>query len=408
MSELLNFYKHETEAALSNIPWVRDLQTESINILSERGFPNLKDEAWKYTSVDGLLKASFTENMDASEASLKNFAHIPAWVNGVVSGEYPKGVLVLPMDVALQQHADKIKPHLSKITHGFHALNLAMLHFGVFIYIPSGIKLEEPLVLSHFNAKNTSAYHLRHVIVLEEGSEATVVEDYSGDNDCTYFTTAYTDIALAKGAKLTHYKVQRESQMAYHIGEISVSQESKSQFDSHLLNVGGKLVRSDILIKLQGEHANCLLNGLYLPKLNQHMDSHTTVEHLVPNCQSAQDYKGILQSNGKAVFDGRVFVAKDAQHTSAAQQNKNLLLSSKAEINTKPQLDIFADDVMCTHGATVGQLDEDALFYLATRGIAREEAGSYLVHAFAKENLDKISHPELSKWMAELFDKQLG
>lgn len=408
MSELLDFYTQDTKAALSHIPWVNALQKEGVAMLSKRGLPTLKDEAWKYTAVDGLLKAPFVNSMDDYKYHVGDFAHKLAWVNGVVSGDYPEGVLVLPLKEALESHADKIKPHLSKSTHGFHALNLAMLHFGVFIYVPSGIKLEEPLILSHFNAKNDSAYHLRHVIVLEENSEATVVEDYSGDENSAYFTTVFTDIALSKNAKLTHYKVQRESHKAYHIGQVSVSQASKSQFESHLLNVGGKLVRSDMLVKLSGARAQCLLNGLYLPGLNQHMDSHTLVEHLTPNCQSTQDYKGILKENGRAVFDGRVFVAKDAQHTNAAQQNKNLLLSPKAEINTKPQLDIFADDVMCTHGATVGQLDEEALFYLATRGIAREEAGSYLVHAFAKENLDKIPHPKIASWMAELFDKQLG
>ena len=200
---------------------------------------------------------------------------------------------------------------------------------------------------------------------------------------------------LAASAKLTHYKIQRESKAAYHLGHLAVKQSAHSQFASHSLSLGGKLVRSDISMYLQEEHAHCLMNGIYAPSEGQHVDHHTTVNHLVPNCSSEQDYKGILTGRSRAVFNGKVIVAKDAQHTDAKQQNKNLLLSANAEIDTKPQLEIFADDVLCSHGATVGQLDEEALFYLATRGIGRLEASHYLIHAFAQDNLRLIPNREL-------------
>uniref|UniRef100_UPI00260D9DA4 Fe-S cluster assembly protein SufD n=1 Tax=uncultured Legionella sp. TaxID=210934 RepID=UPI00260D9DA4 len=199
-----------------------------------------------------------------------------------------------------------------------------------------------------------------------------------------------------------------ESKSAYHLGHIAVKQEESSQFASHSLSLGGKLVRSDLSLYLQEERAHCLMNGIYAPAEGQHVDHHTTVHHLVPECSSEQDYKGILTGHSRAVFNGKVIVAKDAQHTDAKQQNKNLLLSANAEIDTKPQLEIFADDVVCSHGATVGQLDEEALFYLATRGIGRLDASRYLIHAFAQNNLRLIPHRDLADWMGQLLTQQLG
>jgi Fe-S cluster assembly protein SufD len=187
-----------------------------------------------------------------------------------------------------------------------------------------------------------------------------------------------------------------------------VQQQANSHFDSQSLSLGGKLVRSDTRITLLGAQANSTLNGIYAPNEGQHIDHHTTVHHAVGHCTSQQDYKGILQGQSRAVFNGKVIVAKDAQKTDAKQHNKNLLLSANAEIDTKPQLEIFADDVLCSHGTTVGQLDEEALFYLATRGIDRQEASSYLIHAFADENLRLIPHKSLAEWMTALLNQQLG
>ncbi|KTD23627.1 ABC transporter permease [Legionella lansingensis] len=419
MSEVLDFYQKQAKAGLSTIPWVAELQEKSLRELSYYGFPKRHDEDWKYTIVDALLQHGFAKpaKRDAeiivqSDMPIKNQIVIQnGQILGVdgITAHLPSGLLVQPLFDALHQHEDKIRPYFDKLLkheHGFHALNTALVHTGMVIYVPAGIRVEEPIVLSHWQDKE-QATHSRHLIILEEGSEVAVCEEYRGAEQCSYFTNTITEVFTAKNAKLTHYKIQREGHIAYHIGQIAVRQAQNSQFDSHSLSLGGKLVRSDIHLQLQEEGGRCLLNGIYVPTDGQHIDHHTIIQHLVGHCHSEQDYKGILAGRSRAVFNGKVIVSKDAQHTEARQQNKNVLLSSQAEIDTKPQLEIFADDVICTHGATVGQLDEEALFYLATRGIDKQEASNYLIQAFAADNLRLVPHQALAEWMRTLLIQQL-
>lgn len=419
MSDLLDFYEQQASARFSTIPWLALAQEKALSDFTRMGFPVRHQEDWKYTVVDAFLQQQFLTDNPAVAPSSNGRESIPILgmavelMNGVVTGpaNLPAGVIVQPMAEALVCHADKIKPYLGKILqqkHGFHALNTAMLHDGVFIYLPAGVCLTMPLLLSYWQDKANQASYVRHLVIAEAGSSASIIEDYQGDASAGYFTNTITEISLAADAKLTHYKIQRESKLAYHIGHLAVKQAANSQFDSHSFSIGGKLVRSDITIGLHEPGAYCLMNGVYAPTDLQHIDHHTVVTHEVPNCSSEQDYKGILCGKSRAVFNGQVIVAKDAQHTSAKQQNKNLLLSANAEIDTKPQLDIFADDVICTHGATVGQLDEEALFYLAARGIGRAEANRYLVQAFASENLKKFANTELADWLSTLLNQQLG
>ncbi|RMX22081.1 Fe-S cluster assembly protein SufD [Legionella jordanis] len=419
MSEVLDFYQKQAKAAFSHIPWVATLQEKGLQELCRLGFPNRHNEDWKYTLVDSLLKKTYdkpqerpSESAVASDIAVGHFISIQ---NGTVLGleeaktNLPAGVVIQPLFQALEEHSEKLQPYfdrLLKYEHGFHALNTALLNTGVVLYVPSGIIIDEPIVLSHWQDQE-QASHCRYLIVLEEGSEATVIEDYHGIEGCNYFTNTVTEIFTGSNAKLVHYKIQREAKSSYHIGQTSVLQAKNSQFHSHSLSIGGKLVRSDIRIDLADEKAQALMNGIYAPSEGQHIDHHTAVHHLVPNCRSEQDYKGILTGRSRAVFNGKVIVAKQAQHSEARQQNKNLLLSNHAEIDSKPQLEIFADDVVCTHGATVGQLDEEALFYLATRGINREEASQYLIQAFTEENIQMISHPKLAEWMRALLHRQL-
>jgi Fe-S cluster assembly protein SufD len=422
MNEILEYYQEQTIKKLSSLPWLAQLQTKAANDLKYRGFPTRHDEEWKYTCVDALLKQPFIQQdpvaspigLNASDIPVKNQILIQ---NGFISGEkdlaknLPSGVLILPLSTALKHHPDLIKPYLGTILqqeHGFHFLNTAMIQCGVFIYIPKGVCIEDPIAITHIQDQTNQAVHLRHLIIAEAQSEATIVEAYRGVENCCYFTNTVTEAFVGIGAQLTHYKVQRESKAAHHLGHLSVKQSAHSQFSSHSLSLGGALVRSDISFYLQEEHARCLMNGIYAPTEGQHVDHHTTVHHLVPNCSSEQDYKGILTGHSRAVFNGKVIVAKNAQHTDAKQQNKNLLLSAHAEIDTKPQLEIFADDVLCSHGATVGQLDEEALFYLATRGIDRPEASHYLIQAFAQDNLRLIPNRELADWIGNLLTQQLG
>ncbi|MBI2786604.1 MAG: Fe-S cluster assembly protein SufD [Legionella longbeachae] len=428
MSEILDFYQQQAKTNLSTLPWLAQLQTKALMDLNRHGFPTRHDEEWKYSSVDALLKQSFMSlgelNSKAKmpDESMKMTFDLPIkqhllMQNGLVSEvdklatALPAGVLVLSLSDALTTYPKLLQPYLGTILnqeHGFHFLNTAMIQSGILIYIPAGVTIEEPIALAHVQTQMNQAVYLRHLIIAEANSQATVIEDYQGLADCCYLTNTITEIFVGAGAKLTHCKIQRESKSAYHLGHLSVKQLAGSEFANHSLSLGGQWVRSDISLYLQEEKAHSLMNGIYAPAEGQHVDHHTTVHHLVPHCSSEQDYKGILTGRSRAVFNGKVIVAKNAQHTDAKQQNKNLLLSANAEVDTKPQLEIFADDVLCSHGATVGQLDEEALFYLATRGIGRLEASHYLIHAFASDNLRLIPHRQLADYMGHLLTQQLG
>lgn len=418
MNDLIDYYQQQISATYSTHAWLKKLQEDACGKLIDLGFPTRMHEDWKYTSVDALLQERFVKGQakphHPSHHDLPfklKISILSGHVHGInaLQAYLPKGVLVLTLKDALLHHPDKVQPYLGailKTEHGFHALNTAMLEDGVFIYVPKSIIMDEPIVLSHWQEGEQQASFLRHLVVMEEGSAFTLIEDYAGGEGC-YFTNSVTEVHLQKQAALTHYKVQRENKRAYHIAHVAVKQKKDSQFNSHSLSFGGKTVRSDITIDLEEQGASCLMNGLYVPGEGQHMDHHTVVNHLSPHCQSTQDYKGILMGHSRAVFNGQVMVAQHAQHTVAKQQNKNLLLSTSAEIDTKPELRIFANDVVCTHGATVGQLDEDALFYLATRGIDRATACEYLIGAFTIENFRALQNDVLQVWVSAVLAEQL-
>jgi len=422
MSDILDFYQQQAQKSISVLPWLSELQLNAQQDLAQLGFPTRKNEEWKYTNVDSFLAQPFSppkQDFDFPEfddlgvpLSRRLIIH-----NGLVHGvtelmqTLPKGVVILPLSIAMAQHETLVKPYLNqimKVEHGFHALNSAMIQSGVFIYVPEGVTIEEPIALIHVQNHSGQAVYCRNLIVAAPSSTVSVVEVYQGEVDCSYFTNTLTEVYVDHHAKVTHYKMQRESLKSYHVGHIFVNQMAYSHFNSHSLSLGGQWVRSDINIHFVQEYAQCIMNGIYAPKEGQHVDHHTRVEHAVPNCRSQQDYKGILQGKSRAVFNGKVIVELNAQHSDATQQNKNLLLSKDAEIDTKPQLEIFADDVVCTHGATVGQLDEDALFYLATRGIARHEAAQYLINAFTIDNIQLVEHSQLAQWMGDLVTLQVG
>lgn len=420
MNEKLDFYQKQAQGRLSTLPWLEAMQKKALSELCQWGFPTRHDEEWKYTPVDELLTHEFSTTSkptqhapQVSDSPLKQGLTLH---NGMIFGlekltkQLPKGVLVMPLSTAISQCPELITPYLGSILqpeHGFHALNTAMIQEGVFIYVPAGIVVEEPILLAHSQDNMNQAVYWRHVLVAEQNSQFSIVEDYQGPEGLCYFTNTVTEVCLAKDARLTHYKIQRESFKSYHVGHIAVKQAQSSQFESHSFSLGATLARSDLSMDLDEEHARCLMNAVYLTTQDQQVDHHTTVNHKVPNCLSEQDYKGVLSGRARAVFNGKIKVSKDAQHTCAKQQNKNLLLSKYAEINTKPQLEIFANDVVCSHGATVGQLDEDALFYLATRGIDRQQASHYLIQAFTIENLRLIRHSTIASWIEELLMKQV-
>lgn len=419
MSEILEFYQRDALKHRSNSAWLAQLQQKGTEDLARFGFPTRHHEAWKYTTVDGFLKSRFSRKTATDIEEIQAIAPVPLanqvhFLNGQLLQSHlnlPKATLVLPLSVAISEYADLIKPYLDKIlhsSHAFQALNSAMLQEGLFIFIPKGIEISEPILIQYHQNRASEAVYMRQVIVAEDAAMVSVIEDFQGSADCTYHTNTITEIYVGQQASVQHYKIQREGNQAFHTGHIAVEQSQSSMFKSHSLSLGGKWVRSDMDIRLLAPQANCVLNGIYAPARGQHIDHHTSIHHDVPDCTSAQDYKGILAGGSRAVFNGKVVVAKDAQQTKASQQNKNLLLSTQAEIDTLPQLEIFADDVVCSHGATVGQLDEEALFYLATRGIAREEAYRYLIQAFTIENFRLIEPLALSEWMEQLLTQHIG
>ncbi|WP_367605971.1 Fe-S cluster assembly protein SufD [Legionella sp. W05-934-2] len=423
MSEVVEFYRQQATNNQTAIDWLARKQQSAIQKLVQGGFPSRRDEDWKYTSTDQWAGHRFSDKPTACEQPM---AHSPCPLNtdmviDVINGEIdvnqldsfnlPEGVVCLPLRHAAEQYPELVQTYLATILaeeHGFHYLNTAYLKSGLFLYLPEQVQISSPIILRHTNSRLGQNIQLRHVIALSKASQASVVEYYQGAHQVDYFTNSITEVHLAESSILYHYKIQCESKAAYHVGHIAVRQMTNSQYQNHSLSLGGALVRSDLTINLDESQAQCLMNGIYAPGMSQHVDHHTTVFHHVSDCQSRQDYKGILQGDGHGVFNGRVVVSPGAVKTDAQQQNKNLLLSPRAEIDTKPQLEIFADDVVCSHGATVGQLEEDALFYLETRGINRAEASRYLIHAFASENLASVPHSELKDWMTELLNQHLG
>lgn len=419
MSECVEYYQSQAQKALSSNAWLSSRQQEGIEQFMQMGFPTRHDEDWKYTAVDAFIKHRFAAGANTAIATthdqpaLPIAAHHILFIDGQLSPMpvLPDGIQVLSLMDALKAMPEKIMPHLGDVLtteHAFHALNTAMMEKGVCLIIPEGVSLSKPLWITHHQTQSDQAVYLRHLMIAEKGAEATVIEEYTGVNEACYTTNSVTEINLAANATLTHIKIQRESHAAYHIAHVAVKQSEHSRFASHSFSFGGRLVRSDLTIHLDESFAQCSMNGIYLPFQGQHMDHHTLVYHAAPTCESAQDYKGIIGKQGRAVFNGRVVVEQAAQKTVAKQQNKNLLLSQQAEIDTKPQLEIFADDVVCTHGATVGQLDEEALFYLATRGIDYTEASRYLMQAFMTNNLRAIPNAELAVWIGDLFNEKLG
>lgn len=419
MSECVEYYQSQAQQVKSVHPWLLAKQQQGIEQLTQMGFPTRHDEDWKYTAVDAFTQHRFvancTETTSLSDAAIAApvASHHIMMIDGQLTTlpTLPDGVQVLSLMDALDTIPEKVMAHLGQIItteHAFHALNAAMLNQGLCIVVQAGVSLTAPLWITHYQTRSNQAVYLRHLIIAEKGAQASVVEDFSGVTDECYATNIITEVFLAPNASLTHTKVQRESTAAYHVGHLAVKQSAHSHFDSHSLSFGGKWVRSDVTIHLDESRAQCRMNGIYLPLEKQHMDHHTLVRHSAAACESVQDYKGIVGKQSRAVFNGRVVVEQVAQQTVAKQQNKNLLLSQQAEIDTKPQLEIFADDVVCTHGATVGQLDEEAMFYLATRGIENAEASRFLMQAFMTDNLRAIPNATLGEWIGHLFNEKLG
>jgi Fe-S cluster assembly protein SufD len=395
--------------------WLSLLRGESFERFLDTGFPTTDEEDWRFTSVAALAATSFSlgslarGRAKSSEAvSLLHSHALTDWkrhelvfVNGVFAqelssiGKLPQGVVVTNLTRALESHAEEVDAVLglppAEGTTVFADLNRAFLEDGAFVYVPEGILVEEPIHLVFLTSVAKPAVsHPHNLVMVERRGEARIVESYLGVETAEYFTNAVTEIVAGGGASIDHYKIQREGLRAYHLSSQRLLEARSSRLQDMSLSLGAKLARNDIHTLLDGEGSDLTLNGLYVVRGTQHVDHHTVIDHKAAHCTSRELYKGVLDDTSSGVFNGRIIVRPDAQKTNARQSNKNLLLSEEALVNSNPQLEINADDVKCAHGATIGQLDKDALFYLRSRGIAYAEARQILTRAFMAEVSEQI------------------
>ncbi len=324
----------------------------------------------------------------------------------------PSGVHAGSLAVALRDHADVVQRYFGQLadftSRSFAALNTAFVQDGAFIHLAEGAVVDTPIHVIFVSGADGSTVmaHPRTLIVAGANAEAKIIESYVGTSGEMYFTNAVSEIFVGDNAGIDHYKVQRESLDAFHVASLHAHTSRSSRFSSHSFALGGKFVRNDAVAILDGEGGDCTLNGLYLSDRDRLIDNHTIIDHAKPHCGSHEVYKGILGGTSRAIFNGKIIVRQDAQKTDAKQTNRALLLTDGATINTKPQLEIFADDVKCTHGAAIGQLDDDAIFYLRARGLTYAEARDMLIHAFAGQVLDRVQvQPLRAALEAELFEQ---
>jgi Fe-S cluster assembly protein SufD len=398
-------YAAEFEGAAAGLPGPARLRREAIDRFASLGFPDGSDEAWRFTDVSPIAEVPFRPpSGTANPSQWSMLARGPlkacqlAFVDcrpapGFSSLDLPHGVTVKSLAAALREEPALVEPHLAPDGGtSFAALNAACFPDGAFVRLAPGAAVESPLHLLFLSSCHGEPYvtHPRVLVVAEAGARATVVESWLGPAGGVYFTNAVTGVVLGEGASLDYYKVQRESPLAFHVAALQARLGRHATFTHHSISLGGRLVRNDFAALLDGEGSDCTLNGLFEVAGTQHVDHHTSIDHATPHGTSRELYKGILDGRARGVFDGRIVVRPGAQKTSAMQTNKNLLLSKDALVHTKPQLEIFANDVKCKHGATIGQLDEGVLFYLRSRGIGLAEARRLLVHAFASEIIDEV------------------
>lgn len=390
--------------------WLRRAREDAFAEFDRAGFPTVREEDWKYTNTAPIARATFTPSFGSTQSlngELRKFTFEEArdsrlvFVNGVFQREnssvsnLPAGVVVVDLAEAVTrpEYESLLIPNFESHDNGFTALNAALFVSGAFLLIPRGVEVTVPihlLFISETTNGDTPASFPRVHILAEENSSATIVESYAGLTEGRYLTDAVVDVDVKPGARINHYRIQRESADAFHIATTRAKTGRDSAYETTSINLGGLLARHDIEVTLDDEGSHCAVDGLYLIGADQHSDTHSLIDHRHPHGTSRQLYKGVLDGKSRAVFNGKVFVRHGAQQTDAQQTNKNLLLSEEAHVDTKPQLEIFADDVKCAHGAAVGQLSEDELFYLESRGINPALARNLLTYGFAEEVIERI------------------
>jgi len=406
--------------------WVHSLRKRGLEKFLKHGFPTLRNEEWRFTRIKPLADAVFvptTPSKTGGEAAGGKAAGAVAAVGAdeivartfgdegcrrlvFVDGRFapelsriddlPEGILLGSLNEALQTHPDLVRPYLGELadveSQPFAALNTAFLHDGALVYLLGNVSLQDPIHVVFVSGGNEGTVsYPRTLVVAGRNSHATVIESYFGLKDGAYFTNAVSEIVCGENAEVRHCKLQRESESAFHVAMQHARIEHNGRFATENISVGGGLVRNDVVSILDGSGIDCRVDGLYLGTRRQHIDNHTFIRHAKPHCYSLEVYKGILSGKARGVFNGKIYVDPGAQKTDSKQSNNCILLSEDARVNTNPQLEIFADDVRCTHGATVGQLDEDAVFYLRSRGIPTGLSRDMLVYAFAAEVIERIN-----------------
>ncbi|PKG50738.1 Fe-S cluster assembly protein SufD [Olleya sp. 1-3] len=407
---------------------IHDIRSEAIKTFETEGFPTKKDEAWKYTSLNSVLKHDYSvfpkqENALEYNDIKKYFIHdIDTYKIVFIDGKYSShlsetthdGLDVCLMSAALSKPKYQlvIDNYFNKIAtkDGLSSLNTAFSKEGAYIHIPKNKVVAKPIQILHFSTGNESTLLLqpRNLIVVEENAHVQIIERHQSVTDNPVLTNSVTEIAANKRAIVDYYKIQNDNKNASLIDSTFVDQKLESHVSVHTFSFGGKLTRNNLNFYQNGEHMDSTLNGVTIIGDKQHVDHNTLVHHIEPNCESHQDYKGIFNDSSTGVFNGKVIVNKEAQKTNAFQSNNNILLSDKSTINSKPQLEIFADDVKCSHGCTIGQLDESALFYMKSRGIPEKEAKGLLMYAFSNNVLKSVKIPELKQRITKIIATKLG
>jgi Fe-S cluster assembly protein SufD len=412
-----------------SLAWVKELRAQAIARFTALGLPTTAQEDWRFTSVQAIAETAFalpsTPRADAPSAKeirayevCEAGRHLVVFVNGRYSGALssvaglPAGVKVGSLAEALKTDGELVRRYLGKYIpddHAFAALNMSFVFDGGFVYIPPGVTMEEPVQFLYLSVPGAvpTVSHPRSLVVVERMGRASVVETYAGHGDGVYLTNAVSEIVVADGARADIYRIQREREQAFHVASTATHQGRDSVVQLHPVVLGAALARHDINVVLDGENGLALLNGLYILGGNQHADHHTTIDHAKPHCESHEYFNGVLDGGSHGVFNGRIIVRPGAQRTDSKQTNNNLVLSEDARADSQPQLEIYADDVKCTHGATLGPIDEGAMFYMRSRGIPLAEARSLLTYGFGAEIVDRMEIAPLQAQLDRMIRRRL-
>ncbi len=417
-----------TDLPGGNPDWLREVNRQGAEQWRGALWPTRKTEHWKYTSLRAVEQGDFftsmsPETLEPNAAELAQYLTIPdldAYRITFVNGRFcaalsslealPAGVELVRFADASPDQLDVIRRNLDSVIdsgkHIFSALNKQFLQDGIFLQVAAGVQVDRPVQTVWLTTTSTGSFHVpqRLLVVLGEHAQATVIEQFVSDpwvqNNLTH---GVTELCLGADARLWHYRLHLEQENAIHLGGVHARLHERAHLDSFHLATGGTLKRIDVVINHCGERAHCEMNGVYLPRDRQHVDYHTSIEHQVPNCTTNENFRGIIADEAKAVFNGRIHIHPQAQKTVARLSNRNLLTSNRAEVNTKPELEIYADDVQCAHGATIAQLDPDALYYFLSRGISQSEAQVMLSFGFINELIGRIGHAPVSGYLRPLL-----